>query len=119
MKINKHFAKLLNVSHRFLVMKGSAGSGKSYFVAQMLLIRLVSQDYERSLVLRKVKDTIKNSCFELLKDVASILSQEILEDVRKENPELEITAKDLFVFTASLSEALVGLNPSDIALSTA
>lgn len=50
---------------RYDVYYGGAGSGKSHFVAQKLLIKALN-DKRKILVLRKVGKTVKNSIFQLL-----------------------------------------------------
>lgn len=68
---NDKYIPLFANTTRFLVMKGGAGSGKSYWAADKLIYRcLVEQDAvmpHRFLVCRKVKTTIRESCFELVK----------------------------------------------------
>lgn len=69
-KINKPFYKLLTDQHRYLVLLGGSGSGKSVFAAQKLIIRSL-QGKERLLVIRKVGDTIKDSVFKLVTTLLS------------------------------------------------
>ena len=59
---------LLDYSHRFEFYKGSAGSGKSYFITQKLIIR-ACQEKIRILVCRRYGTTIRNTCFALFKEV--------------------------------------------------
>lgn len=65
-KINQHFLPLLSDNNRFLVLKGAAGSGKSYFIAQLLLLRLTTEEATRILIVRKTGNTLKESCFKLM-----------------------------------------------------
>lgn len=58
---------LNNYDKRYEVYYGGAGSGKSVFVAQKLIIKAI-QDKRKILVLRKVGRTVKNSVFQLLVD---------------------------------------------------
>lgn len=53
--------------HRILVFYGGAGSGKSFFVAQRLVIKAL-RSRRKILVLRKVNKTTKASTFQLLLD---------------------------------------------------
>lgn len=53
---------------RYDVYYGGAGSGKSRFIAQKILYRIIYQKPHRFLVVRKVKDTMKASVFQLFKD---------------------------------------------------
>ena len=54
-------------AHRYLVLKGGGGSGKSIFVGQKLLNRMVNEQGHRFLVVRKVAKTLRESCFAQLK----------------------------------------------------
>jgi len=53
---------------RYDIFKGGAGSGKSRFIAQKILYRIIYQPNHRYLIIRKVKDTMKLSVFQLFKD---------------------------------------------------
>lgn len=59
---------LLDYSHRWEFWVGSAGSGKSYTIAQKIIIRCCSEQI-RVLVCRRYATTIRNSCFALFKEV--------------------------------------------------
>lgn len=61
---------LLDYSKRFNLYKGSAGSGKSYFITQKILIRAMKEKI-KVLVCRKYGTTIRNTCFALFKEVLS------------------------------------------------
>ena len=56
-------------AHRYLVLYGGAGSGKSVFVAQRLIVRMMSKKLCNILVVRKVGDTNRTSTFALLRQV--------------------------------------------------
>lgn len=64
-KINSCYSSALHYSGRYLVLKGGAGSGKSVFIAQKILIRCVQSPPHRFLVLRKVDKTIRESVWKL------------------------------------------------------
>jgi len=68
---NPVYFEAFKFSGRFLVLYGSAGSGKSYFAAQKLVIRMLREPGATFLVARKVSRTIRNSCFALLKHIIS------------------------------------------------
>ena len=55
-------------SHRWNFYCGSAGSGKSYSIAQMLIIRACREKI-RILVCRRYAATLRNSCFALFKEI--------------------------------------------------
>ncbi len=56
-------------SHREHFIYGGAGSGKSYAIAQHLILQLLGNDYFRCVYMRKVARTIRNSQFLLFKDI--------------------------------------------------
>lgn len=49
--------------HRYLVLKGGGGSGKSIFAGRKVLERVTSEPGHRWLVVRKVARTLRESCF--------------------------------------------------------
>lgn len=61
---------ITDYSHRFEVYYGGAGSGKSVFVAQKLLLKALTQK-RKVLVIRKVMATQSTSCFQLFLDILS------------------------------------------------
>ena len=62
-----YYPYLLDYSKRYEVYYGGAGSGKSFFIAQKLVIKALT-DKRKILVLRKVGRTVKQSVFQLLLD---------------------------------------------------
>lgn len=68
MFIPKFYPLLLDYSHRWLVLMGSAGSGKSYAVAQKIIIRCCNEPV-RVVVCRRTGRTLRQSCFDLFKEV--------------------------------------------------
>ena len=67
---NDAFLPLFWDEHRYLVLKGGGGSGKSIFAGRKILERVTTESGHRWLVCRKVGKTIRESCFEQLKDQA-------------------------------------------------
>lgn len=63
---NETFFPLFFDEHRFLVLMGGAGSGKSIFAGRKILERAVSEAGHRFLVVRKVAKTLRTSCYEQL-----------------------------------------------------
>src|SRR3990167_1099483 len=63
-----YFSHLDNPT-RFLVFYGGAGSGKSVFIAQRYIYRCLKEPYFRLVYCRKVANTIRNSQFQLFKDL--------------------------------------------------
>jgi len=64
----KFYPFLFDYSHRWELYMGSAGSGKSYFITQKILIRALSKQ-GRFAVCRRYGTTLRNSCFSLFKDI--------------------------------------------------
>lgn len=71
MQINRAYKEALLSKHRYLVLKGGAGSGKSIFTVQKLILRVTSEDKHRILLVRKVATTLRNSIYQLLIDKLS------------------------------------------------
>ncbi|MCI8387108.1 MAG: PBSX family phage terminase large subunit [Clostridiales bacterium] len=63
---NEAFMPLFFDKHRYLVLKGGGGSGKSVFAARKVLERATSEGGHRFLVCRKVGRTLRESCFRLI-----------------------------------------------------
>ena len=63
---NRTFMPLFEDKHRYLVLKGGGGSGKSIFVGRKILERCVCEPGHRFLVCRKVARTLRESCFSQL-----------------------------------------------------
>lgn len=68
--VPKFYPLLLDYSHRWEFMCGSAGSGKSYSICQKLIIRACREPI-KILVCRRYATTLRNSCFALFKEVLS------------------------------------------------
>lgn len=68
--IPKFYPYLLDYSSRWEVYMGSAGSGKSYFIAQKILIRCINEPI-KVLVCRRYGSTLRNTCFDLFKQLLS------------------------------------------------
>jgi len=67
---NDTFLPLFWDEHRYLVLKGGGGSGKSIFAGRKVLERVTTEPGHRYLVCRKVARTLRESCFEQLKNQA-------------------------------------------------
>lgn len=68
MFVPKLYPLLLDYSHRWELYRGSAGSGKSYFIVQKLIIRCCREPI-RVVVCRRTGRTLRQSCFDLFKEV--------------------------------------------------
>lgn len=69
--INPIYYKYLDNKDRYLILYGGAGSGKSYAVAQKIIIRMLEEKDHRFVCTRKVARSLRNSVFTLLKDIIS------------------------------------------------
>lgn len=67
---NEKFLPLYADKHRYLVLKGGGGSGKSIFAGRKVLERVTSEPGHRYLVCRKVGRTLRESCFKQLREQA-------------------------------------------------
>ena len=68
--VPKFYPLLLDYSHRWEIYMGSAGSAKSYFITQKLIVRACNEKI-KILVCRRYGSTIRNTCFALFKEILS------------------------------------------------
>jgi len=71
MKINPIYQPFFDTEKRYVLLYGSAGSGKSHVAAQKLLLRALAESGHRIPAFRKVKDTVRRSTFQRFKDILS------------------------------------------------
>ena len=83
---------------RYHILFGSAGSGKSYFIAQMLIVKAL-REKRKILVLRKVGRTVKNSVFQLLLD--TLTDWKIIDKCGINRTDFTITLPNGSVFLCS------------------
>jgi len=88
---NPAFFPYLFDESRYLVLWGSASSGKSYFAAQKYIYRIMTEEGQRFLCVRKVAKGIRFSQFKLLKDVIKAWGLEQLFHIKE--MEMEIIFK--------------------------
>jgi phage terminase large subunit len=69
LSINGAFEEALYSKNKYLVLYGGAGSGKSVFAAQKIIMRLLSETPHKFLVVRKVARTLRESVFALFKEI--------------------------------------------------
>ncbi len=81
-------------SHRYEVYYGGAGSGKSFFVAQKVLLKALTQK-RKVLIIRKVANTLKDSVFSL------VLKQLSLFKIRQ-YCKINLSSKDIFLPNGSV-----------------
>lgn len=66
--VPKFYPLLFDYSHRWEVFMGSAGSAKSYFITQKLIVRACREPI-KILVCRRYGSTIRHTCFALFKEI--------------------------------------------------
>lgn len=89
--LNDWVKNIFNNRQRFIVCKGGGGSGKSFGIAQILVYRMVAEKGHKMLVIRKVDNTLRDSCFALIKEVIFTYGVEDLFNINKS--EMTITNK--------------------------
>lgn len=67
-RINNVYIPLLTNENRYLILFGGAGSGKSVFAVQKLLLRLTTEKGHRILAIRKVATTLSQSVYKLIQE---------------------------------------------------
>lgn len=75
---------------RYRVLYGGAGSGKSHFVAQEILLNMISVQHYSYLAVRKTSKSIRNSVFRLLVEMINEMNLQGFFNVNK--TEMTITA---------------------------
>lgn len=66
--VPKHYPNLLDYSARWEIYRGSSGSGKSYSIAQKIIVRCCRETI-RVVVCRRTGKTLRQSCFDLFKEI--------------------------------------------------
>lgn len=69
MECNSSHKTMFEDENRFIISYGGAGSGKSYSVMQKILIRVLSEEDHKILIVRKIATTLRVSVFQLFKDL--------------------------------------------------
>ena len=82
---NDSFLPLFWDKHRYLVLKGGGGSGKSIFAGRKILERAATENRYtyRFLVVRKVAKTLRTSCFNQMKSQAYEFYEDQVEKIPK------------------------------------
>lgn len=89
---------ILNYDTRINVYYGGAGSGKSYFVAQKMIIKAL-QSQRKVLVVRKVGRTLKISIWALFLELLTNYMPQVKKDVNKSDLTITLINGSQFIFT--------------------
>lgn len=95
---NQCYLPLYRDTSRYLVLYGGAGSGKSVFAAQKLMVRVLAEQGHKFLVVRKVAKTIRPSCFGLLTTTISDWGMMGLFRVNKTDMEISCLNGNSIIF---------------------
>jgi phage terminase large subunit len=91
-KVNKAFEPAMFDEKPYLVLYGGAGSGKSFFAAQKILLRTINENDNRTLVIMKTGSRLRQFAFQTCLDV--INTYEMNELFHITVSPLEILCKD-------------------------
>lgn len=69
MVLNKVYKPAYQTDKRYRVLYGGAGSGKSHYIAQEIIINMMSSKHYRYLAVRQTARSIRTSMFKLLTDI--------------------------------------------------
>ena len=101
---------LLDYSRRWEFYCGSAGSGKSYSIAQKIIVRCCSEPI-KVLVCRRYATTLRNSCFSLFKEI--LTKWKISQYVKIKETDMSITfpnSSQIIFIGLDTEEKLLSLN---------
>lgn len=93
-----YLPELENYNKRYNVFYGGAGSGKSHFVVQKMILKYLKYENRKCLVVRKVSNTLRESIFALFK---SVLGDWKLYDqckINKTDMTIELPNGSIFIF---------------------
>lgn len=108
--IPKFYPLLLDYSHRWCFFCGSAGSGKSYSIAQKIIIRCCREPI-KVLVCRRYATTLRNSCFSLFKEI--LTKWQLTKYVKIKETDMSITfpnGSQIILMGLDTEEKLLSLN---------
>ena len=89
--LNPVYIPYLYDQHRYLILKGGSDAGKSHFACQKILYRTMTELGHRFLIIRKVKDTIRKSVFQLFQDY--IIKWDLWAEFKINKTDMSITFK--------------------------
>lgn len=102
--INKKFKEALTCDKNYLLLWGGAGSGKSYFAAQKIIFRCLTERDHAFFVFRKVKDTIHNSVYTQLQIIVQQLNLSPFFKFQKTAPRCVFAPNNNSIFFLGLDD---------------
>lgn len=97
-KMNVAYKPIVKDKNRFKVIYGGAGSGKSVFVAQWLVLKCLEEPGHRFLVVRKVARTLRYSTFALIKQIIAETELTGYFDINKTDMTITCNNGNQFIF---------------------
>lgn len=94
----KFYPMLLDYTHRWEVYKGSAGSGKSHFISQKLLIKAISDPNRRILVCRRYGSTVRETVWQLIIEQLRFFKLEDMCQINKTDRTIVLPNGSMFIF---------------------
>ena len=89
---------LFNYSHRWEVYKGSAGSGKSHFISQKLIIKALNCPNRRILCCRRFTSTIRETVWQLFLEQLDFFQITKYCDINKTERTIKLPNGSQFIF---------------------
>ncbi|MBE6935611.1 MAG: PBSX family phage terminase large subunit [Ruminococcaceae bacterium] len=96
---NAAFLPLFADEHRYLVLMGGGGSGKSVFAGRKLIERAAAEPGHRFLVCRKVARSLKNSCFRQLTAQLAAHYPALTPEINRSEPAIRLPNGSEILFT--------------------
>ena len=97
-KVNQVYLPIMKDKNRFKVLYGGAGSGKSHFVAQWLILKCLKEKNRRFLVVRKVARTLRYTVFMLIREIISEMELSGLFQINKTDMTITCINGNQFLF---------------------
>ena len=95
---DKFFPMVFDYSHRWEVYKGSAGSGKSHFISQKLIIKGLNDPGRRMLICRRYGSTVRETVWQLILEQLRFFQIEHLCNINKTERTIELPNGTQFIF---------------------
>lgn len=96
--LNDWVKALWNDRNRYIVCRGGGGSGKSFGISQLLVYRAIAEPGHNILVVRKVGNSLRESCFSLIKETISSYGCNDLFKINKTDMTIECMNGNRFIF---------------------